>query len=159
MNRFLLILIGATLFSSLKAQTFLTYIDWDKKSIIKEFKELAEQNKKYEVSMNDSANRLLVHITGYEHIECEFYFDEDGESCNEAYYGYSCGDCFTKHSDEFINDRYYEWKLLEKGKYVSKYKRFESMYVDKTNSEPLCGYIRFQKTNWTKDSYKQQFKK
>ncbi len=127
------------------------YIDWDKASIIKDFKDLSKSNEKYLVSTNDSLGILKVEITGHEKINCEFRFDSLG-FCNTSSFVYCCDDCSEKHIKEFVDHKYYRWLKKMPGLYYSKRKRKTQMEV--FNSNPAATVVVFTKMNWNKKEYK-----
>lgn len=133
-----------------------TYIDWDKKSIIKDFKDLSKKNEKYIVSTKDSAGVLKVEITGHEKIDCEFRFDSLG-FCNTSNFVYCCDDCSEKHIKEFVENKYYRWTKKSPGLYYSKRKHKIQMEI--FNSNVAVTIITFTKVYWTKKEYKALTKK
>lgn len=134
---------------SIQAQT--NYIDWDKKSIIKDFKDLSKTNEKYTIVTKDSAGILKVDILGHEKINCEFRFDSLG-FCNTSNFIYCCDDCSEKHIKEFVEHKYYGWVKMTPGLYYSKRKRKTQMEI--FNSNIAITIITFTKVYWTKKEYK-----
>lgn len=128
-----------------------TYIDWDKKSIIKDFNDLSKKNEKYLVSTKDASGILKVEITGHEKIDCEFRFDSLG-FCNTSNFVYCCDDCSEKHIKEFVENKYYRWAKKSPGLYYSKRKRKTQMEI--FNSNVAVTIITFTKVYWTKKEYK-----
>jgi len=141
----------------LKAQNFNNYLFLEKEDIIEQFNDLSKKNKEYKISIKDSAGVLTILMTGFETITCSFKFNEDSV-CEESQFKYSCGECSQKHFNEFLNDKYYKWKLSKNGEYISKYKRFEVMRLENTKTDN-CTTIVFYTTNWTKEYYNSQLKK
>ncbi|MBN8695395.1 MAG: hypothetical protein J0L87_02590 [Bacteroidetes bacterium] len=138
------------------AQSFNNYLFLEKKEIVDQFNDLSKKNKKYNISVNDSSGVLTIMITGFETISCSFKFNEDN-LCEESQFKYSCGDCSQKHFNEFLNDKYYKWRLSKNGEYISKYKRFQVMRLESTKTDN-CTTIVFYTTNWTKEYYNSQIK-
>jgi hypothetical protein len=132
------------------------YIDWDKESIIKDFRDLSESNEKYLITTKDSSGILKIEITGHEKINCEFRFDSLGV-CITSNFVYCCDDCSEKHVKEFVEHKYYRWIKKSPGLYYSKRKRKTQMEI--FNSNPFATVIVFTKTNWTKEQYKALIKK
>lgn len=154
MKRILLLLVLFCIHFSNQAQS--TYIDWDKESIIKDFKDLSKSNEKYKVATKDSSGILKVEITGHEKINCEFRFDSLG-FCNTSTFVYCCDDCSEKHIKEFVESKYYRWIKKTPGLYYSKRKHKTQMEI--FNSNPAATVITFTKVNWTKKEYKVLIKK
>lgn len=132
------------------------YIDWDKESIIKDFKDLSKSNEKYSVATKDFLGILKVEITGHEKINCEFRFDSLG-LCNTSNFVYCCDDCSEKHIKEFVESKYYRWIKKTPGLYYSKRKHKTQMEI--FNSNPAATVITFTKFSWTKKEYKALIKK
>lgn len=149
MKRILLILVLFCIHCSTYAQN--NYIDWDKESIIKDFKDLSKSNEKYLIAIKDSSGILKIEITGHEKINCEFRFDSLG-FCNTSSFVYCCDDCSEKHIKEFVEYKYYRWVKKMPGLYYSKRKYKTQMEIFNSNSAATV--IIFTKTNWTKKEYK-----
>lgn len=152
------ILLSLLLFTEITAvaQSYVNYIDWDKKSIIKNLQSLAKNNTKYNLNFKDSSDYLAIVFTGFEKINCEFYFDEDS-ICTKASLVYYCDECAEKHIKEFVNDKYYGWVSTIPNKYYSKQKRRTIMSV--FNSNPEVTTILFEKNDWTKKEYQNVIRK
>lgn len=154
MKRILLFIVLFYIHCSIHAQS--GYIDWDKESIIKEFKSLSKKNEKYSVTTKDSSEILKINISGYEKIKCEFRFDSLG-FCMGSSFVYCCDDCSEKHIRSFIENKYYRWVKKSPGLYYSKRKYKTQMEI--FNSNPAATVITFTKVNWTKKEYKILIKK
>ena len=154
MKRILLLIVLFCIHFSIHAQS--TYIDWDKKSIVKDFKDLSKSNEKYFIVTKDSAGILKVEITGHEKISCEFRFDSLG-LCNTSNFIYCCDDCSEKHIKEFVEKKYYGWIKKSPGLFYSKRKHKTQMEI--FNSNIAVTIITFTKINWTKKEYKELIKK
>ena len=149
MKRILFFLTIICINVSVQAQT--NYIDWDQRSIIKDFKDLSKSNEKYFIVTKDSSGILKIEITGHEKINCEFRFDSLG-FCYTSNFIYCCDDCSDKHIKVFVEHKYYSWVKMAPGLYYSKRKLKTQMEI--FNSNVAITIITFTKINWTKKEYK-----
>ncbi len=143
-------------FCQISIQALSTYINSDKRAIIKDFKDLSKTPEKYSISTKDSAGILKIEITGHEKINYEFRFDSLG-FCNTSSFIYCCDDCSEKHIKEFVESRNYGCIEKSPGLYYSKRRHKTQMEI--FNSNVAVTIIIFTKMNWTKKEYKALIKK